>query len=162
MKSLLLMRHAKSSWNDATLSDHDRPLNKRGERDAPRMARWLQSQDLLPDRIICSSARRTCQTAEVIAEAIDCEATVVDELYLANLQTWQAVLSANMDSEVLLAIGHNPGIEEFVEQVCGEYERMPTASIAWFTYPENVSKFEMGHFELQTIWRPKELDADQA
>lgn len=158
MNSLLLMRHAKSSWKDAGLSDHDRPLNKRGQRDAPRMGRWLQSQNLIPDRIICSSATRTSQTATAIAKIIDCETETIEDLYLAGLETWEKVLSAQRNTQVVLAIGHNPGIEEFVETVCGEYERMPTAAIAWFTYPVKTEQFDISQLELQTIWRPKEFE----
>lgn len=161
MKTLLLMRHAKSSWANPGMQDHDRPLNKRGERDAPAMGRWLKLQELIPDRIICSSAKRTCQTAEAIATIIDCQIEVVDQLYLANLRTWNQVLLNITNGETLLAIGHNPGIEEFVENVSGNYEQMPTAAIAWFNSEPNSQDFSPKDLELQTVWRPKEIDFDQ-
>ena len=65
-KILLVMRHAKSSWTDETLSDHDRPLNPRGLRDAPRMAAWLDAQDSVPDLILCSTALRAHTTAQIL------------------------------------------------------------------------------------------------
>ena len=69
MKLLLILRHAKSSWKDPDLDDHDRPLNKRGRRDAPRMGRLLRKEDLLPDLILSSTAVRARMTAEMVADA---------------------------------------------------------------------------------------------
>ena len=154
------MRHAKSSWANAGMQDHDRPLNKRGERDAPRMGNWLRSQELVPDQILCSSAKRTCQTAEAIATIFDCQIDVIDQLYLASLSTWKEVLSKYTNGEALLAIGHNPGIEQFVENVSGDYEQMPTAAIAWFNCDSSSPEFALNELELQTVWRPKEIEFD--
>ena len=69
MKTLLILRHAKSSWNYPELSDYDRPLNKRGKRDAPRMGKFLREQKLTPDRILTSSAKRARRTASKVAKA---------------------------------------------------------------------------------------------
>ena len=70
MKSVLILRHAKSSWKDPDLTDHDRPLNKRGKGDAPRMGRLLKSEHLVPDTIISSTAIRAQATAEAVAKAL--------------------------------------------------------------------------------------------
>ncbi|MBT5018978.1 MAG: histidine phosphatase family protein [Planctomicrobium sp.] len=161
MKTLLLMRHAKSSWANAGMQDHDRPLNKRGELDAPEMGHWLKSQELIPDRIICSSAKRTCQTAEAIAAIINCQFEIIDQLYLANLRTWNQVLSKYTNGETILAIGHNPGIEQFVEAATGNYERMPTAAIAWFNCDSITEDYNLKNMQLQTTWRPKEIKSTQ-
>ena len=72
MKTLLVLRHAKSSWNDPALDDHERPLNKRGRRDAPRMGVLVREYGLIPDLIICSDAVRARVTAEAVAEAARC------------------------------------------------------------------------------------------
>ena len=70
MKTLLILRHAKSSWNNLDLPDYDRPLNKRGKRDAPRMGDFLRHQDLVPDLIISSTAKRAKKTAKLFAKAV--------------------------------------------------------------------------------------------
>ena len=69
MKTLLILRHAKSSWRDTSLDDHDRPLNERGRRDAPRRGQLLLEESLLPDLILCSTAARARRTAEIVVEA---------------------------------------------------------------------------------------------
>ena len=94
MKTLLILRHAKSSWKDASLADHDRPLNKRGKRDAPRMGRLLQEQDLVPDRIISSTAKRARNTAKAVAKACNCKDKVelTSEFYHAGPGAYLAVL----------------------------------------------------------------------
>ncbi len=66
MKTLLLLRHAKSSWNDPSLADHDRPLKKRGRKAAPRMGRWLQENGLRPDCVLCSTATRARETLQLV------------------------------------------------------------------------------------------------
>ena len=85
MKTLLLLRHAKSSWKDGDLDDHDRPLNKRGKRDAPRMGQLLRDQDLLPELILTSSARRCRKTAEHVIQSSGYrgETRITGELYEA-------------------------------------------------------------------------------
>jgi phosphohistidine phosphatase len=167
VKNLLLMRHAKSSWSDSELPDHERPLNNRGNRDAPRMGEWLKSQGLVPDQILCSSAVRANQTADAIAKVVECSVEIIEDLYLASVSQWQRVLATHAGPGIVLAIAHNPGIEEFVHGVEGSYERMPTAAIAWFEVTnENGSdkngadeevSFSFESLSLQAIWRPKEV-----
>lgn len=162
MKTLLLMRHAKSSWSDSGLADHDRPLNSRGERDAPRMGRWLAEQGLLPDIVIASTALRAVQTAQAVREAAGHNGDFVEyaELYHADTAAWTAVLRQLPDAaESVLAIGHNPGLEELVEVLHREWERMPTAAVAWFELAIDAwSEFPpSGTATLRALWRPKEL-----
>ena len=85
---LIVMRHAKSSWSDASLDDHDRPLNKRGRRDAPRIARELDNRNWIPDRIRVSTSKRTMETLELM-EAISRNSTIDVEssLYHSNIST---------------------------------------------------------------------------
>jgi phosphohistidine phosphatase len=138
VKRLLLMRHAKSDWTDAVLEDHDRPLNDRGRRDAPRMGRLLAAEGLVPDLVVCSTAVRARQTLEGLAAGGGLgEAAVVHEasLYLASPGTILAVARAAVgdaggEPERVLLIGHNPGMEELASRLAGRFVRFPTATVA--------------------------------
>jgi phosphohistidine phosphatase len=133
MKTLLILRHAKSSWSDASLSDHDRPLNGRGRRDAPMMGALLRDEGLIPEVIICSSARRAQETAEFVADesGYEGEVIVTRELYHADSDGYlDAAREYGGESEIVMLIGHNPGIEELVESLTGGWQRMPTAALA--------------------------------
>ncbi len=162
MKTLLLMRHAKSSWNQAGLPDRDRPLNKRGRRDAPRMGELLRRQDLVPEWVVSSAARRARETAESVAEAAgyDGEILCLDQLYGAEPSQYLGALHAVPPpvGRVLL-IGHNPGMEDLLELLTGEWERLPTAAIAHLLVPADRWEYVRGDgsAQLLRIWRPREL-----
>src|SRR4029453_14327985 len=96
MKTLLLLRHAKSSWKDEGLDDHDRPLNKRGKRDAPRMGQLLKDENLLPDFLVVSSARRARKTAEHVIQhgGYRGETRITGELYNASQDELLALVAA--------------------------------------------------------------------
>jgi phosphohistidine phosphatase len=133
VQTLLLMRHAKSSWANPAQTDHERPLNDRGERSAPIMGEWLKSEGLTPDLIVCSDARRTRETADLVAPACGYQGEIVvsEALYLAKVKTWRKVLqSLPEQSRIVLCIGHNPGLEEVLSLATGQYLEMKTASIA--------------------------------
>lgn len=162
MKQLLLMRHAKSDWSDDKLSDHDRPLNSRGRQDAPRMGALLRREEWIPDLIISSSARRTRETASLVAAECDYagapEAT--RDLYLAEPDDYLAVMqAAPEEAQCLMLVGHNPGLEELVAQLSGHSERMPTAAVAVFTLPVATwaAVDEVTTGELVGVFRPKEV-----
>lgn len=163
MKTLLLMRHAKSGWDNPALSDHDRPLNPRGERDAPEMGRLLVHAAVIPDRIVCSSAVRAKRTAEMVHESLNaaCELQVIDHLYHAPPKTWFSVIRELPDAaNCVLIIGHNPGLEETLLRITGEPHRMPTAAVAHLAVP--IDRWEefasTASARLVEIWRPKEID----
>lgn len=162
MKTLLLLRHAKSSWADENMADFDRPLNERGEKDAPRMGKLLRQKELVPDLIITSAAKRAAATAERVAQTAGYEGEIRrdEHLYLAEPGEYVAVARQVGDAvNCLLLVGHNPGIEELVEWLSGQAERMPTAALACFQLPIDHwrdLKPEQG-YELAHIWRPKEL-----
>lgn len=163
MRTLLLMRHAKSSWDDPDLGDHDRPLNKRGQRDAPRMGTLLQNEGLVPDRIIASSALRARQTAELLAPACGFSACVdvTPELYHADEQDWsEQIRQIPGETTTALCIGHNPGLEDFLATAVGQYIRMPTAAIAQLSVRSNGWQTFDPHHDttLVTVWRPKDID----
>ena len=162
MKHLLVMRHAKSDWSNATLSDHDRPLNKRGLRNAPRMGELLRDEELVPDLILCSSAKRAKMTAQRLD--LPCQIVVSTDFYAADTFTWIEALShLEEDIQIAMLIGHNPELEELVELLSGSWEKFPTAAIACFdwdivTWNEVHSTFQdAAKVSLQYLWRPKEL-----
>jgi phosphohistidine phosphatase len=162
MKTLLIMRHAKSSWDNDQLADFDRPLNDRGRRDAPRMGKLLAQLDIVPDLVISSSAKRASKTAELAALAASYpgEIRYTEELYLADPEKYVELARQTDDSvATLLLVGHNPDIEELVADLSGQEERMPTAALAVFHLPiDGWEELGLGNeYRLASVWRPKEL-----
>ncbi len=163
MKSLLILRHAKSSWKNRNLSDHDRPLNKRGKRDAPRIGLLLRREGIIPDLIITSSAERALTTVEAVADACGYgeEIRVERSFYHGSSTVYYEILSKLPEfvSRVLV-VGHNPGLENFLEDLIGRWERLPTAALASLTLPLNSwTEFDEeveGH--LEDLWLPRELE----
>lgn len=161
MLTLLLMRHAKSSWDDPQVADHDRPLNARGKRAAPLMGGVLRDNRLIPDLVLTSTARRAVDTAHAVALATgyDGRIEVTRRLYLAEPDTYLDVL-AEVDAKCrrVLVIGHNPGLAELVAVLSGADEAMPTAAIAHLEIPaERFSEVRPGSATLRAVFRPKEL-----
>ncbi len=162
MKTLLVLRHAKSSWANNDLSDYERPLNKRGQRDAPRMGRLLCDEELVPDLIITSSAKRALSTAEAVALACDYDQEIqyTRHFYLADSEDYLERLQQLDDAyERVMIVGHNPGMEHLVALLTGAWETMPTAAIAHLSLPINHWREldEDSGAELVCLWRPKEL-----
>jgi phosphohistidine phosphatase len=140
MKTLYLVRHAKSSWDHANLSDHDRPLNHRGERDAPRMGKRLRKRKDRPEVIISSSAVRAQTTAAILATAIDYPASdiFIDErLYGAEPNDVISIIG-DLDDGIHCAmlVGHNPTFTALVNALgrC-DLDNMPTCGMAFLTFP---------------------------
>jgi phosphohistidine phosphatase len=158
MKTLLVLRHAKSSWKAPDIADHDRPLNKRGERDAPRVGRLLRKRGWSPDLILSSTALRARRTAELVAEAarFDRELRSVPELYLAEAEVCLALLRGlDEDVERVLLVGHNPGLEQLVHLVSGADETMPTAALARIEFDASGWS-DLRRGRLDVVWRPRE------
>ena len=162
MKTLLLLRHAKSSWKKDNLPDHDRPLNKRGKQDAPRMGKLIQSKGLVPDLIISSTAKHAQKTARLVAEesGYDGEIEFDRDLYAFEPSAYLEKLTLIGDHiQIVLLVGHNPGLEELLDQLTGEYLPMPTAALAhinllidsWSDLDDETQS------QLVNLWRPKEL-----
>lgn len=163
MKTLLLLRHAKSSWDDPTLPDHDRPLNPRGKKAAPRMGVLLRDEGLLPDLIVTSTAKRARKTAKIVAETSGYTGPVVPEpaLYFEGAGAYLAAIhAADADITRLMLVGHNPDMEEVIHLLTGRVERMPTAALAAIDL--NVARWDEVEFEqaatLTALWRPRELE----
>jgi len=161
MKTLFILRHAKSSWENTYQSDYERPLNERGKRDAPRVGEVLKKQDKVPDLIITSSAERALATAEAAAihSGYAQELKLDRRLYHAPAITYLAVLrELGTGPERVMVVGHNPGLEDLVHHLTGQMEAMPTAAIAEIHLP--ISQWadldDMVKGELVWLWRPKE------
>lgn len=134
MKTLTLVRHAKSSWKDSSLADRDRPLNKRGERDAPEMARRIAAAGIRPSLIVSSPALRAWTTAKAVAKEIGYPIEFLQretELYLASLRDILDVLDAQDEKfNSLMVVGHNPGLTTFANYlVPGITHNVPTAGV---------------------------------
>ena len=163
MKTLLVLRHAKSSREDPTVDDHERTLTARGERDALRMGRLVRRKRFSVERIISSDARRARLTAQAIAEATGKRDEILldPRLYLASAADIVAVLRSALDDDVATAmiVGHNPGLEELVAQLTREPEGLPTAALAQIALPidrwADLTSSTRG--TLVGLWRPKEL-----
>jgi phosphohistidine phosphatase len=161
MKTLLLLRHAKSSWKDQALHDHDRPLNKRGKKDAPRVGVYIKEKDLVPDLIISSTARRTRDTAQAVAEesGFPGDVELYQDLYLSDTACYLDILSSLPDtSNRVLVVGHNPDLEELLTLLTDVSQHMATATLAQVDLP--ISSWgelnEATDGRLQFIWSPGE------
>ena len=162
-KTLLVMRHAKSSWAVGGIPDHERPLNRRGERDAVQIARFLESQEIKIDRVAASTALRANKTADALVATMDHlspdHLELHDEFYLAAPETYLDYLQELDDSvKTVLVIGHNPGLESLIQSLSGRWESMPTAAIACFDCSASSwSEAEPSQFRLDHLWRPKDV-----
>lgn len=162
MKTIFLMRHAKSSWKKKDLPDLERPLNKRGEKDASRMGKLLEKQDLHPGRIVSSTAIRASLTAEIVAKKLDYkdEIDYLPALYQAESDTILAIFrSMPEDIDTALIISHNPGIEMLIQIISDKVESFPTGAIAQLEFDvqnwADIQNAESG--KMTELWRPKDL-----
>jgi len=162
MKTLLVLRHAKSSWSDPALDDHERPLNTRGRRDAPRMGALVREYGLIPDVVISSDAVRARLTAESVVEAARCagEIRLDPRLYMAGPADILSLLrTVGEKAATVMIVGHNPGLEELVTQLTGEWQDLPTAALAQIVLPidqwRDLTLSTRG--TLVGHWRPKQL-----
>ncbi len=167
MKSLYLLRHAKSGWGSIDLDDHDRTLSERGNEDAPKLAAAISERRYVPDLIACSSARRTRQTLAHLQAVIgvDIPVTIQRELYLASDQTiLRLIRKTKDDQDSLLVLGHNPGMEDLANRLCGpaseKTPRFPTAALAAFEFDvDHWREVETGTGRLIGFMTPKSLAA---
>jgi phosphohistidine phosphatase len=173
MRQLILLRHAKSSWDDPDLPDHARPLNARGRRAAAVMAAVMRDLGLGPDLVLVSSARRTLQTLEALGPLPDSPIVEpMDDLYLA---TWQRMLDTlrGLPETVrsVLLIGHNPGMHDLALALAGPEamqrgaapgmarlaDNYPTAALAEFSVGVPWRALQQGQGRLQRFIAPNDL-----
>lgn len=167
MKTLLIMRHAKSSWNYPGLSDYDRPLNARGKRDAPRMGKYLRQEGLTPDRILTSSAKRARKTARKVAKGSGYAGKVkkLEAFYDTTPGVYFETLQRLPDKhQRVMVVGHNPTMEQLVHHLTRHIKRMPTAAVAHIELPldrwEALDVYTQG--TLVNLWTPKTLFTDSS
>lgn len=163
MKNLLLMRHAKSSFKEGDLPDFERPLSKRGEKDASKMGKLVKDKELKPDLILSSTAQRASQTAELIADKCKYEGEIVfvQDFYLGEPEAYLTALR-DLDDEntdTVLVVGHNPGLESLLQLLTDKVESLPTCAIAHLELPirtwKALSTDIVAH--LKHVWRPRDI-----
>jgi phosphohistidine phosphatase len=168
-RRLLLLRHAKSSWEHVGRADHDRPLAPRGRRAVDKLRRHLASLDVPPDLVLCSTARRTVETWRGIAPAFPVETPVVmsAELYAATAgELCERVRRAPADASCVLVIAHNPGLEDLALDLVASGDlalrrrlttKFPTGALATLLVPARWPELAWGTAELAAYVVPAEL-----
>ena len=161
MKTLLIMRHAKSSWDNAGLSDFERPLNKRGLAAAPLMGDFSRTEHLQPALIISSPAARARQTALIVQNSAQIKSEIIfdDRIYEAGPGRLLDVIGEQENTaDSILLIGHNPGLEGLIRILTGDLQPMPTAALAVIDL-ENVNwnDIKTSTGSLRMLIRPKEI-----
>jgi len=165
---LCLMRHAKSDWDHVGLGDHDRPLNKRGQRDAPRMAKWMSQRGYLPEVILASTAARVRETVQSLLSVWSHQPLVLfsGSLYLSTPTVIceqivsEAITADGNRPKTILVVAHNPGIERLVGEWLGTPIHMSTAEVAVFRCePLGVDDiFRPRIRRVMEMMKPKQLD----
>ena len=169
MNSLYLLRHAKSSWDDPGLSDHDRPLAPRGRKAARRMALYLRKAKIRPQLVLCSSAARAVQTYDAISTALEgpVVVSVEDDLYGASDAGLLARLHEVADTvRAVLVVGHNPGLQDLAlgladdgnpTEVARLGDKFPTCALANLDVPTTWDALGPGHAHLKSLVLPRDL-----
>jgi phosphohistidine phosphatase len=163
MKTLLVLRHAKSSWKDSGLADFERPLNGRGKQASDLIGRFLRKKKIRPDLVLCSTATRARETVRLVLEAarLVVEVRYDQRLYLASADRLAEIISQiEEDRARVMLVGHNPGIEELLSRLTGVTESMPTAALAKIELDVDqwsaLSEQKPGR--LDWLVKPKDLD----
>ncbi len=163
MKTLLLLRHAKSSWDHPDLDDRERPLNKRGKRQAPEIGKLVYTENLTPDLILTSPARRARKTAQEVAKkcGYDGEIDQVADFYPGGPADYLQILSKLPEGvRRVMVIAHNPGLEEFLQMLVGQISPLSTAALAQVELPleawQDFNSSTRG--KLVRILRPVEVE----
>jgi phosphohistidine phosphatase len=167
MKTLYLLRHAKSSWKDADLSDIDRPLNKRGKINAPEMGKHFKRLKIKPDLIVSSPAKRAFNTATIVAKEMGYEEKNIKidmALYGANIeQLLNTITNLEPSLDRVMLVGHNPGLTQLANFLGGEnIENLPTCGLIRLDQEiKKWSSFKSGKAKLILFEYPKKLEKDK-
>ena len=150
-RRIIVMRHAKSSWDHPDLRDHERPLNKRGIRDSPRVADELNDRGWVPDLILVSSSQRTRQTLEGMSHRFgSIQSEVRPGIYHASLHDLLIEIDDIVENGTTMILGHNPGSEMLINHLSGEWHTMPTAAAALLVESTGI-------WIVEDVIRPKEI-----
>ncbi len=166
MKKLWIVRHAKSSWSNAGLSDHDRPLNARGKRDAPIMSDVIATRYPIPDVMITSTAKRARRTCKTFRRAFELDKSHVireNQLYHASTGTClQVIHSIKEDIEIAAIFGHNPTFTYLIHELTGRGpDNLPTCGCALITSTSDYwATFESGECHIEEYLYPKQFISD--
>jgi phosphohistidine phosphatase len=161
------MRHAKSDWSGPQISDFERPINKRGTKNAMRIGQWMNENNHIPQKIISSPALRAKETIELVTEQISKfnleDLTYEDELYLAGFTQLIEFINTYKDKvQSLMLVGHNPGIENLVNYLCdksGDKETIvTTANLFIFKFSSDSFNTAVDTIELVEAIKPRELN----
>ncbi len=165
MKTLTILRHAKSSWKDLALADFERPLNKRGKRDAPFMAKKFQEKGHTPDLILSSPSTRTRLTVEAFSQALPTTQVRFEEgIYEAHAQNLLKLIRKQA-SEIasLMLVGHNPGLTDLVNYFATDHiDNVPTTGLLQFELSAeswqqvDAQSAQLIYFEYPKLYFPKE------
>ena len=151
VRRLIVMRHAKSSWKDPNLDDHERPLNNRGRRDAPMVADAIFERGWIPELVLVSSSKRTLQTLEGMSHRMGkIPFQVRSGIYHATVIDLMEELEDMLDNGTTMIIGHNPGSEILVNHLSGEWHTMPTATAVLLLHSGSS-------WSVEAVIRPKEI-----
>ena len=160
MKTLLLLRHAKSSWKDTNVKDFDRPLNQRGLKAAPGIGRLMRKRELEPKLVLSSPAERARQTTQLVIDAagMKTELRYDERIYEATgARLFEIVTQIEDDADMALLVGHNPGLEELLGMLTGEARSLPTAALVCIELEiEKWVKLREGGGRLAWLMKPKE------
>ena len=167
-RRLVLMRHGKSGYDDAYYNDFVRRLAPRGEKDVPRVTGWLRREGLVPDLIYSSTAYRAYETALLAARTLNYAEEAIDfkrELYLAEVGALLQCIRSIPAFPTIMLIGHNPGLEGLVEELCGrdagrreDGKLMATSALAVIEMPPDWTGRLAGEGRLKALMRPADLD----
>ncbi len=168
-RMLMILRHAKSSWDSDAPTDFERPLGPRGERDAPRMGAWLKERKLKPKHVVSSPAERALQTTAAVCEVLGVKKNAIhldQRIYGSDVDTLLQVLSSvPRKAKRVMLVGHNPGLEELLIHLWGEEVQipangklLPTAAVALVALPDSWNDLAVGSALSVKVIRPKEID----
>lgn len=167
MKTIIIIRHAKSSWSDLRLDDFDRPLNKRGKRNAPFMGQKLKEKQIMPDIILSSPAKRARKTAIAIAKAIDYPKKKIvfdDNLYHSDaMYLLELVRNQDDEDETIMLFGHNPDFNDFADILLEQNPvyNIPTTGIYCIRFDvDSWEKVQKGNGEAVFFDYPKRYNDD--
>jgi len=161
MKTLFLLRHAKSSWKDKTLTDFERPLNSRGRKAAETMSVFFKQEKVIPDLILCSCATRARQTADILVRAarLQTDLRFDERIYEASVsRLLEVITQIEKTARSVLIVGHNPGLEELLSALTTQTETMPTAALAKISFKISNWNNAVKGGALDWVVRPKEWE----